>query len=126
HRPLGRDFWRTPPARELWPDDAGLPPAEAHAAPLHSPEADTRSLMEVRQSAHVGVIAGGVVAVSGPAWVQSMGVGAARHNGAVASTPEPDTALGAFSAPTRSWFTGAFAAPTPAQAGAWESIASGE
>ena len=44
----------------------------------------------------------------------------------MASTPEPDATLGAFSAPTRSWFTGAFAAPTPAQVGAWESIASGD
>ena len=44
----------------------------------------------------------------------------------MASTPEPDAALGAFSAPTRSWFTGAFAAPTAAQAGAWTSISSGE
>ncbi|WP_148239377.1 DEAD/DEAH box helicase [Ruania zhangjianzhongii] len=55
-----------------------------------------------------------------------MGVGSRRHNSAVASTPEPDAALGAFSAPTRSWFTGAFAAPTAAQGGAWESISSGE
>lgn len=31
-----------------------------------------------------------------------------------------------FSPATRDWFAGAFAAPTPAQAGAWESIASGE
>ncbi|WP_433468185.1 Lhr family helicase [Spirillospora sp. CA-128828] len=31
-----------------------------------------------------------------------------------------------FSPATRAWFTGAFAAPTPAQAGAWESIAGGE
>jgi ATP-dependent helicase Lhr and Lhr-like helicase len=33
--------------------------------------------------------------------------------------------LRAFSTLTREWFTGAFSAPTPAQAGAWASIASG-
>ncbi|GAA2134865.1 ATP-dependent helicase [Actinomadura napierensis] len=31
-----------------------------------------------------------------------------------------------FSPATREWFAGAFAAPTPAQAGAWESIAGGD
>ncbi|MEW2352732.1 DEAD/DEAH box helicase [Spirillospora sp. NPDC029432] len=31
-----------------------------------------------------------------------------------------------FSPATRAWFTGAFAAPTPAQAGAWESISGGD
>ncbi|MFI0409745.1 ATP-dependent helicase [Actinomadura sp. 3N508] len=31
-----------------------------------------------------------------------------------------------FSPATRDWFAGAFAAPTPAQSGAWESIASGD
>src|SRR5699024_7069371 len=44
----------------------------------------------------------------------------------VASTPDPAAALADFSAPTRSWFTSAFAAPTPAQAGAWQAISSGE
>ncbi|MFT3899533.1 MAG: ATP-dependent helicase [Gordonia sp. (in: high G+C Gram-positive bacteria)] len=34
--------------------------------------------------------------------------------------------LDRFSAPTREWFTGSFAAPTPAQVGAWNSIADGE
>lgn len=34
--------------------------------------------------------------------------------------------LGTFSAPTRAWFTSAFAAPTPAQAQAWEAIGSGD
>ncbi|WP_184574855.1 Lhr family helicase [Streptomyces zagrosensis] len=34
-------------------------------------------------------------------------------------------ALGAFSAATRGWFTGAFTAPTPAQAGAWRAIGEG-
>jgi len=33
--------------------------------------------------------------------------------------------LQSFSAPTRSWFEAAFAAPTPAQTGAWETIAAG-
>ncbi|MEE6297102.1 ATP-dependent helicase [Georgenia wangjunii] len=31
-----------------------------------------------------------------------------------------------FSRPTRAWFEGAFAAPTPAQAGAWEAIGAGD
>ncbi|WP_127130794.1 ATP-dependent helicase [Georgenia sp. SYP-B2076] len=31
-----------------------------------------------------------------------------------------------FSEPTRAWFSGAFAAPTPAQSGAWDAISSGE
>ncbi|WP_424807616.1 ATP-dependent helicase [Rhodococcus sp. 27YEA15] len=35
------------------------------------------------------------------------------------------TVLGKFSAATREWFDGAFTAPTPAQLGAWDSIASG-
>src|SRR5690606_30007792 len=34
-------------------------------------------------------------------------------------------ALDAFSAPTREWFRAAFAAPTPAQEGAWQAIAQG-
>ncbi|WP_197289595.1 ATP-dependent helicase [Saccharothrix sp. NRRL B-16348] len=34
--------------------------------------------------------------------------------------------LGRFSPATRQWFAGAFAAPTPAQAGAWEAAAAGE
>uniref|UniRef100_UPI0028A63059 DEAD/DEAH box helicase n=1 Tax=Nocardioides pelophilus TaxID=2172019 RepID=UPI0028A63059 len=37
-------------------------------------------------------------------------------------TPDP---LSRFSEPTRTWFRAAFADPTPAQAGAWASIASG-
>ena len=36
-----------------------------------------------------------------------------------------DSPLGLFSRATREWFTGAFAAPTTAQAGAWSAIASG-
>jgi len=39
---------------------------------------------------------------------------------------DPDEVLGRFSAVTRSWFTGSFAAPTPAQVGAWDAIGSGE
>jgi ATP-dependent Lhr-like helicase len=35
-------------------------------------------------------------------------------------------ALGSFSPVTREWFTGAFSAPTPAQAGGWASIAAGD
>src|ERR671933_2083923 len=38
----------------------------------------------------------------------------------------PPGALARFSEPTRAWFTGAFEAPTPAQAGAWQAISSGE
>src|SRR5919199_6432166 len=37
----------------------------------------------------------------------------------------PAEALSRFSAPTRAWFTGAFAAPTPAQEGAWGAITGG-
>ncbi|TDC80885.1 DEAD/DEAH box helicase [Actinomadura sp. 7K507] len=37
-----------------------------------------------------------------------------------------DDVLERFSPATRAWFSGAFAAPTPAQAGAWESISSGD
>src|SRR5437660_9553880 len=37
----------------------------------------------------------------------------------------PAEALAAFSPATRSWFTGAFTAPTAAQAGAWAAIAEG-
>ena len=38
----------------------------------------------------------------------------------------PDDVLERFSPATRAWFRGAFAAPTPAQAGAWGSIARGD
>ncbi len=37
-----------------------------------------------------------------------------------------DDALDLFTAPTRTWFTGAFAAPTAAQLGAWRAAAAGE
>ncbi len=39
--------------------------------------------------------------------------------------PTPADALARFSAPTREWFAAAFAAPTPAQQGAWDAIAHG-
>jgi ATP-dependent Lhr-like helicase len=37
----------------------------------------------------------------------------------------PGTPMGRFSRPTRDWFLGAFAEPTPAQTGAWNAISSG-
>jgi len=45
-----------------------------------------------------------------------------RKDGQVVAAPDP---LSRFSEPTRTWFRAAFAEPTPAQAGAWASIASG-
>src|SRR5665648_525847 len=51
-------------------------------------------------------------------------VGRGDHNGPV-SSEMPDV-LARFSAPTRAWFTGASAAPTPAQTGAWSAIRAGE
>jgi ATP-dependent Lhr-like helicase len=48
-------------------------------------------------------------------------VGALRNDGGMSST-----ALARFSAPTREWFTGTFAEPTPAQAQAWSAIADGD
>ncbi|MEV1011735.1 DEAD/DEAH box helicase [Streptomyces sp. NPDC049881] len=39
------------------------------------------------------------------------------------ATPDPESALSGFSAPTRAWFTRAFRAPTAAQEGAWRAIA---
>src|SRR5215203_1741097 len=41
----------------------------------------------------------------------------------MAAAPAPG-GLGRFSALTRGWFEGAFAAPTPAQVGAWDALAS--
>ncbi|MEV4741277.1 ATP-dependent helicase [Streptomyces sp. NPDC049555] len=38
---------------------------------------------------------------------------------------DPAAALAAFSPATRSWFTGAFSAPTAAQAGAWRALGAG-
>jgi ATP-dependent helicase Lhr and Lhr-like helicase len=49
-------------------------------------------------------------------------VGGTGQTGPVTS-PDP---LAAFSEPTRTWFAAAFAAPTPAQAGAWAAIAVGK
>ena len=46
-----------------------------------------------------------------------------RAAGQAGAGPDP---LRVFSALTREWFTGAFSAPTPAQAGAWASISSGD
>jgi ATP-dependent Lhr-like helicase len=40
--------------------------------------------------------------------------------------PPADPVLARFSSLTRDWFAAAFAAPTPAQAGAWEAIAAGD
>ncbi len=42
-----------------------------------------------------------------------------------ATDPAPHAALARFSAPSRTWFEAAFAAPTPAQAGAWAAIGEG-
>ena len=47
-----------------------------------------------------------------------------RHDRAVQGTT-PTAAMTQFAAATREWFLGAFSSPTPAQAGAWEAIASG-
>ncbi|MDO5634157.1 MAG: ATP-dependent helicase [Micrococcus sp.] len=41
------------------------------------------------------------------------------------SEPSAETVLGRFSEPTRTWFTGAFPAPTAAQLGAWDAVSSG-
>ncbi|WP_055564106.1 ATP-dependent helicase [Streptomyces atriruber] len=41
------------------------------------------------------------------------------------SAPGAPSALDGFSAATRGWFTGAFSAPTSAQAGAWQAISEG-
>ncbi|MFI7384136.1 ATP-dependent helicase [Streptomyces sp. NPDC049813] len=43
----------------------------------------------------------------------------------VRSSKGPQGALDGFSPATRGWFTGAFSAPTPAQAGAWQAIGEG-
>src|SRR6266508_1747343 len=43
----------------------------------------------------------------------------------VAESVVAERAVGRFSPLTRAWFQGAFAAPTPAQVGAWEAIAEG-
>ena len=56
------------------------------------------------------------------------GTGKARRPPVQASEPGPvdaDAALAGFAAPTRAWFSAAFAAPTPAQVGAWSAVAAG-
>ncbi|GAB3459746.1 ATP-dependent helicase [Kineococcus endophyticus] len=40
--------------------------------------------------------------------------------------PAAEDVLGRFSEATRAWFTGAFAAPTPAQLGAWDAVSRGQ
>ncbi|MEW1955956.1 ATP-dependent helicase [Kineococcus sp. NPDC059986] len=42
------------------------------------------------------------------------------------AAPASDDVLGRFSEATRAWFTGAFAAPTPAQLGAWDAVSRGQ
>ncbi len=60
------------------------------------------------------------------------GVGAVGHNPRVApdraddDARDPDEVLARFSPLARAWFSGAFAAPTPAQVGAWDAVSSGE
>ena len=49
-------------------------------------------------------------------------VGPPAHDGAVTA---PSSALQGFSPATRDWFAGAFAAPTPAQEGAWAAAQAG-
>ncbi len=56
---------------------------------------------------------------TGPATALGAPVGGVRKDG-----PVPDSLQG-FSAPTRAWFEAAFAAPTPAQEGAWRAISAG-
>src|SRR5690606_6439269 len=58
-------------------------------------------------------------AVRVPASVTARRVGGHDHNGRVTVDP-----LARFAAPTRAWFSGAFDAPTAAQAGAWDAVAS--
>jgi ATP-dependent Lhr-like helicase len=50
----------------------------------------------------------------------------ARRGARAAGAPAGADPLAGFSALTREWFTGAFTEPTPAQAGAWSSIAGGD
>ena len=46
-----------------------------------------------------------------------------RHARPVSTSTDP---LARFSEPTRAWFEAAFAAPTPAQVGAWDAVGSGK
>ncbi|MFJ2756749.1 DNA glycosylase AlkZ-like family protein [Nocardioides sp. NPDC087217] len=48
-----------------------------------------------------------------------------REDGFELRFSDTDSALARFSDPTRTWFAAAFAAPTAAQAGAWEAIGAG-
>lgn len=48
-----------------------------------------------------------------------------RSTGRTPQEQDPAGALDAFAPATRAWFTGAFSAPTAAQAGAWRAIAGG-
>ncbi len=50
---------------------------------------------------------------------------ASRPRGRRGSGPGDADALASFSEPTRTWFQAAFAAPTPAQVGAWQAVAAG-
>ncbi|HYO39815.1 MAG TPA: ATP-dependent helicase [Nocardioidaceae bacterium] len=50
---------------------------------------------------------------------------ASRPRGGRGGTTSDTDALAAFSEPTRTWFSAAFASPTPAQVGAWRAIAAG-
>ena len=54
------------------------------------------------------------------------GSGAPTQPPADVAEVDPAVALAGFSPLVRDWFTGAFAAPTPAQAGAWSAIGRGE
>ncbi len=55
------------------------------------------------------------------------GAGAGAADGATDDAAEAaERVLARFSGPTREWFTSAFAAPTPAQVGAWDAISSGD
>ena len=54
-------------------------------------------------------------------------VGGTGQDGCMAARPQTDDlVLAGFSAPTRAWFSAAFAEPTPAQAQAWAAIGKGE
>lgn len=52
-------------------------------------------------------------------------MGCMANDTASATAGDPSSALAAFSPATRAWFTGAFTAPTAAQAGAWRAIGEG-
>jgi ATP-dependent Lhr-like helicase len=61
-----------------------------------------------------------------PARSSDTTVGGALQDGEVPDPPpDPRASLERFSPATRAWFTGAFDAPTAAQAGAWDAVADG-